>query len=84
MEGDRFGPPRNLGAPVNGDSGEWGSTLDAAETLLVFESSGRAQNLSESGDLYFSRRIDGAWTEPRHFAAPINSAGSDLAPRWSA
>ena len=79
-----FAAPRNLGAPINGPTGEWGVTVSANGQLMVFESSGRPEGLSGAGDLYLSRRVHGAWTPPVHLKAPINSAGSDLAPRLSA
>jgi WD40-like Beta Propeller Repeat len=81
--GDRFATPHNLGAPLNGDTGEWGATLSPDETTLVFESSGRPEGLSESGDLYVSQ-FDGArWSMPRHLPAPINSVHSEPGPRIS-
>ncbi|MGH7858455.1 MAG: trypsin-like serine protease [Candidatus Binatia bacterium] len=79
-----FLPPVNLGAPINGQSGEWGSSVDASESRLVFESSDRDQNLSESGDLYLAERTGAGWTTPRHLEPPISSERSDLAPRLSA
>ena len=79
-----FLPPRNLGPPVNGSSGEWGSSVDTDETRLVFESSDRDENLSDAGDLYLAEREGAGWSKPRHLAPPINSERSDLAPRLSA
>ena len=80
---DGFAAPVNLGPPINGPTGEWGVAVSADEGLLVFESSGRPDALSESGDLYISRREAGRWTTPRHLPAPINSPASELAPRFS-
>jgi Tol biopolymer transport system component len=82
-EGAGFGPPTNLGAPVNGPSGEWGSSVDASESRLVFESSDRAGNLSDSGDLHVAERRGASWSTPRHLDPPISSEKSDLAPRLS-
>jgi Tol biopolymer transport system component len=81
--GESFLAPTNLGAPVNGPSGEWGSSVDATESRLVFESSDRAENLSDSGDLYVAERRGSGWSTPRHLAPPVNSEQSDLAPRLS-
>lgn len=81
--GGGFESPKNLGSSINGPSGEWGSTVDKDEQQLVFESSDRAANLSDSGDLYLSNRVDGAWAPPRHLAPPVSSPASDLAPRIS-
>jgi WD40-like Beta Propeller Repeat len=82
-DGDRFASPTNLGAPVNGESGEWGATLSPDETTLVFESSGRPEGLSSSGDLYVSRFAAGSWSPPRHLPPPINSPQSEPGPRIS-
>jgi WD40-like Beta Propeller Repeat len=82
-DGDRFASPTDLGAPVNGESGEWGATLSPDETILVFESSGRAAGLSASGDLYVSRFEAGSWSPPRHLPPPINSPQSEPGPRIS-
>lgn len=81
--GDRHGPPRNLGSPINGPTGEWGVTVSPDESLLVFESSGRAEGVSGSGDLYVSRNDGSGWSPPKHLAAPINTAASELTPRFS-
>lgn len=81
--GDRHGPPRNLGSPVNGPTGEWGVTISPDERLLVFESSGRPEGVSGSGDLYVSRNDGLGWSSPKHLAAPISTPASELSPRFS-
>jgi hypothetical protein len=81
--GDTHGAPRNLGSPVNGPTGEWGVTVSPDERLLVFESSGRVDGMSGSGDLYVSRNDGAGWSPPRHLDAPINTAASELSPRFS-
>lgn len=80
--GEGFGPPVNLGPSVNSPFGEWNVVVDPAETVLVFESSGRALNRSEPGDLYVSFRADDGWSTSRPLEA-INTPGSDLMPRFS-
>ena len=81
--GDGHGPPRNLGSPINGPTGEWGVTVSPDERLLVVESSGRAEGESGSGDLYVSRNDGSGWSSPKHLAAPINTSASELSPRFS-
>jgi len=81
--GEGHGSPRNLGSPVNGPTGEWGVSVSPDERLLIFESSGRTEGLSESGDLYVSRNDGLGWSPPKHLAGPINTAASELSPRFS-
>lgn len=82
--GNGFKPPKNLGARINGPSGEWGVTVSPDEQTLVFESSGRPEGLSGAGDLYLSRMTADGWSAPVHLKPPVNSDKSDLAPRLSA
>ena len=62
---------------------EWNVWVDAKESVLLFESSGRDEGLSEAGDLYESHRTGAAWGPPLHLPPPINSRASELCPRLS-
>lgn len=77
-----YSPPVNLGPSVNSPFGEWNVVVDPEERILVFESSGRALNRSEPGDLYVSFSTDDGWSASRPLDA-INTPGSDLMPRFS-
>lgn len=82
-DGSKHLPPENLGPAVNSPGGEWGVCVSRDEGLLVFESSGRAENLSFAGDLYIARRGAGGWERAVSLGAQVNSEASDLAPRLS-
>jgi hypothetical protein len=73
--------PQNLGSKVNSKFGEWGSCISPDGMFLIFENSGKANNLSPAGDLYISHKFNGEWQEPFHFDEKINSIGSDLTPK---
>jgi len=73
--------PENLGKPVNSEHGEWGSCISPDGSYLIFENSGKPQNLSASGDLYISFKHQGRWQKPIHLKGDLNSIGSDLTPR---
>lgn len=75
--------PENLGPAINSSDGEWGSVIAPDESFLIFEASGRKENLSESGDLYISFNKNGRWSPAKHLGDMMNSSGSDLAPRLS-
>ena len=74
-----FSAPVNLGNAVNTDKGEWNAGINEAGDLLIFEASGRVQNLSPYGDLYISFKINNKWTIAQHIKE-INTTGSDLYP----
>jgi len=81
--GSEFSPAVNLGDTVNGDSGEWGTAVAPDGSFLIFESSGRPENVSFSGDLYVAFREGEGWSSPRNFGEPVNSTGSEPGPRLS-
>ena len=77
-----FAPAEVIGAPVSSELGEWNVLVAPDASFLVFEASGRATNVSESGDLYVSFRTAAGWTEPANLSE-INTAGSELNARLS-
>ena len=80
--GARFGPPENLGAPVNSPAQEVEPLIAPDQSYLVIATTGRPDSLG-SYDLYLARREAGAWQAPVHLPAPINSRGWDFGPRLS-
>jgi dipeptidyl aminopeptidase/acylaminoacyl peptidase len=80
--GDHFGPPENLGTPVNSPGDEVEALVTPDEATLVFAAKGRPDSLG-SYDLYVSRRVAGMWQAPIHPAAPLNSTAWDFGPRLS-
>jgi hypothetical protein len=73
-EGDRWGVPQLLPAPLNGPANDASVGLAAdGGTLLLYRDNGGA------GDLYESQRTAAGWAEPRPLEAPINSPGHESA-----
>ena len=72
-------PPENLGSTVNTIHGEWNLEISDNGDLLIFEASGREENLSSYGDLYISFKVGSSWSIPQNIKE-INSTGSDLSP----
>lgn len=66
---------------INGPQGEWNLWLSGDREVLLFEASGRIQNVSVSGDLYASRRDAGGRWWPPVPLHDLNGAGSQLYPR---
>lgn len=72
--------PINLDEAINSQEGEWGSCISPDGDYLVFEASGREENITYDGDLYISYRKDGQWEKAIHLG-DLNSGGSDLSPK---
>ncbi len=81
--GGNFSHPINLGPIVNSPTGEWNLEISRDEKVLVFEASGRPQNVTGYGDLYISFKDGGRWTVPQNIKE-LNSGGSDLYPEIAA
>ncbi|MCB9473689.1 MAG: PD40 domain-containing protein [Candidatus Delongbacteria bacterium] len=75
---DGWGPPRNLGAPVNSSFWESQPAISADGCLLIF-SSDRPGGFGQT-DLWSSRLENGMWSEPVNLGAAINSPGRDETP----
>ena len=74
----------SLPAAINSPLGEWNVGVNAAETILIFEASQRAANISSYGDLYFSQRDSAKHSWSKGIPLPkVNTAGSNLMPRFS-
>lgn len=79
-EEGEFTLPTNLGETINTDKGEWNLGINATGSLLLFEASERAQNLSSYGDLYISFKSNNNWSVPQNIRE-LNTTGSDLYPQ---
>lgn len=73
--GAGWGEPEHLGAPVNGDSGEYFASV-AADGNLYF-SSGRPGGKGGL-DIYRSRLVDGKYAEPENLGDAINTDAWEL------
>jgi hypothetical protein len=75
----RYTEPENLGEPVNSRFNEGDTVVAPDQSFLILTITGRPDDLGQ-GDLYICRRKDGAWTEPRHLGARINSPAIEFCP----
>ena len=78
-EKGEYTSPINLGNSINSKTGEWNLEISKDGSVLIFEASGREQNLSPYGDLYISFKLNNEWTAPQNIEE-INTTGSDLYP----
>lgn len=75
--GDGWGEPRNLGAPVNSPGAEWFPTL-AADGTLYF---GSDREGGRGGtDLWRARLVDGKYAQPENLGDAVNSPGEEYEP----
>ena len=77
-----WGPPQNVGAPVNTSTDEGGPALSADGLQLAFHSrrpGGRGLN-----DLWISRRasVSSPWGNPELVAGSVNTPGEEMYPRF--
>lgn len=64
--------PVNLGPVVNSDSSDFGPIVTADGNVLYFTSD-REGSISDSQDIWASRRVNGEWTKPENLGEPINT-----------
>ncbi|WP_299224422.1 hypothetical protein [uncultured Psychroserpens sp.] len=74
---ETFDVPINLGNTINSEQGEWNLEVNRSGDVIIFESSGRTENLSPYGDLYVSYKLGKKWTIPQAIKE-VNTTGSDL------
>ncbi|MGA9396932.1 MAG: hypothetical protein WBV22_01625 [Anaerolineaceae bacterium] len=73
-EGEAWGTPQPLPASINGLSLHW--TVSVASNYNLYFSA----KTNGYPDIYFSRYIDGVYTDPILLDAPINSAAMEITP----
>lgn len=81
FDGTSCNEPQNLGSKINSPTGEWNVFVDAEETYMIFEASGRIPG-KDNGDFYISFNENGVWQKAIYMDI-LNTAGSDLAARLS-
>jgi Tol biopolymer transport system component len=85
----KYEQPEDLGDEINSPAVEVHPFIAPDESYLIFVSAGRADeiigdgNRYVRGDLYISRRRNGAWTAARHLGPEINTAAADMCPSVS-
>ncbi|WP_297095953.1 OmpA family protein [uncultured Draconibacterium sp.] len=67
---------------VNTADNEGAQTLSADAKILFFTACNRGDGLG-SCDIYFSRLVEGKWTEPQNAGAPLNTASWEGQPSLS-
>ncbi|HET6374140.1 MAG TPA: hypothetical protein VFG76_12595, partial [Candidatus Polarisedimenticolia bacterium] len=76
-----WGPAENLGPTVNSKGSEFEPLVAPDGNTLIFMA--MKQGGLGGGDLYVTRRRDGAWTTPVNLGEPINSASDEYSPALS-
>lgn len=74
-DGQKYGRPERLPAPINSEFREFDAFVSLEEDLIIF-SSDRPGGLGRV-DIYLSHREDGRWSQPRNLGAEVNSAASE-------
>ncbi len=75
--GNTWGPPQNMGAPINSPGNEWYPTI--AQDGTLYFGSDRAGGKGRT-DIYRSRLVDGKYTEPENLGAGINTQFDEFEP----
>lgn len=89
-----FGAPEKLGGEINSEFNDYEPFVNADETMLFFVAAGeggppfrrRDDTLLGGGfpyprgDIYFSRRANGKWTQAQHLEHGVNTVADEGAP----
>jgi len=75
--GTGWGPPQNLGAPVNSAGNEWYPTI--AQDGTIYFGSDRPGGKGRT-DIYRARLVDGKYTEPENLGDAINTQFEEFEP----
>ena len=89
-----YSAPEKLGSEINSEFNDFEPFVNADETMLFFVSAGdggppfrrRSDTLIEGGypyprgDIYFSRRVNGKWTQAQHLEHGVNTVADEGAP----
>jgi len=76
----KYDEPVNMGIPLNSKEGEWNLEINDTGDVIIFEASGKEENVSPYGDLYISFKSDEMWSLPQNITE-LNTSGSDLYPQ---
>jgi WD40-like Beta Propeller Repeat len=75
--GDPWGPPRNLGAPVNSAADDFCPSPTSGRRLFFVST--RAAGCGQA-DIYLTRRTHRGWTPPHNLGCDVNSAAAEAGP----
>lgn len=76
--GNKWSSPQNLGPLVNTTSWESQPSISHDGNTLYFASN-RPGGMG-GADIWFSKKVGGAWTEPQNMGKPINTPGKENCP----
>jgi len=77
-----WGERRALSSPINSDSNEGAQTLSADGNWMFFTACGR-RDTRGSCDIYFSRRTETGWSEPKNIGPLVNTPYWESQPSFS-
>jgi ribosomal protein L24E len=81
QEGDPWGAPVNVGAPVNSSANDFCPTLAGDGQTFLFVSNRLIAGACGGADMYTTRlRRDGTFKEPQHLGCGVNSAADEASP----
>lgn len=72
-----WGPPRNLGPPINGPGDEHGAFVAPDGSYMILASAGAREGRSGGDDLYVSRPTSTGWSNPVPLALPVNTFANE-------
>ena len=75
--GNDWGPPQNVGAPINSPGQEWYPTI--AQDGTMYFGSDRAGGKGRT-DIYRSRLVDGKYAEPENLGEAVNTQFEEFEP----
>lgn len=79
---NKWQPAANAGEPLNTANNEGAATVSADGNLLFFTACNRPDGQG-SCDIYFTRKINGSWSEPKNLGPKVNSASWESQPSFS-
>lgn len=78
QEDGTWGLAQSIGAPINGVGNEKSPFIHSDSETLYFAASSNIWRMGAGGfDIYYSKYVDGIWTEPKNLGYPINTKGHE-------
>ncbi|MBN2160821.1 MAG: OmpA family protein [Spirochaetes bacterium] len=80
-KGDKWSDPVNMGVPINSPEYEGFASLSPdGNTLYFVRECPEKKNCSEKLGIFYSRRVNDRWTEPKKLPSPINTEYCEFGP----
>ncbi|XLS30277.1 hypothetical protein ACJD0Z_05465 [Flavobacteriaceae bacterium M23B6Z8] len=77
-----FEKPKELAISLAHDGYDSGPVISPDGNYLFFASSGRSDGLGGE-DIYYSKKVNGIWSNPKNLGPEINTSGNEGFPRFS-